>query len=103
MLDLDQPPTAIFAGSDLQALGVYEAARPRGLRIPEDLSVVGYDDLRIARWVGPPLTTIRQPLAEMAETAARLLIRMVETPESALNQRIDLATSLVVRESTAPR
>jgi LacI family xylobiose transport system transcriptional regulator len=102
LLDLAEPPTAIFAGSDLQALGVYEAARPRGVRIPHDLSVVGYDDLRVARWVGPPLTTIRQPLTEMAETAARLLIRMVEEPGATLNQRIDLATSLVLRESTAP-
>jgi LacI family xylobiose transport system transcriptional regulator len=102
LLDLPEPPTAIFAGSDLQALGVYEAARPRGIRIPEDLSVVGYDDLRIARWVGPPLTTIRQPLTEMAETAARLLIRLVDDPEAPVNQRFDLATSLIVRESTAP-
>ncbi len=102
LLDMDAPPTAIFAGSDLQALGVYEAARPRGVKIPEDLSVVGYDDLRIARWVGPPLTTIRQPLTEMAETAARMLIRMSENPEIPVNQRFDLATSLVVRESTAP-
>jgi LacI family transcriptional regulator, xylobiose transport system transcriptional regulator len=102
LLDLPEPPTAIFAGSDLQALGVYEAARPRGVRIPEDLSVVGYDDLRIARWVGPPLTTIRQPLTEMAETAARMLIRMNDDPETPVNQRFDLATSLVVRESTAP-
>jgi LacI family xylobiose transport system transcriptional regulator len=102
LLDLDEPPTAIFAGSDLQALGVYEAARPRGVRIPDDLSVVGYDDLRIARWVGPPLTTIRQPLTEMAETAARMLIRMSDNPDTPVNQRFDLATSLVVRESTAP-
>jgi LacI family transcriptional regulator, xylobiose transport system transcriptional regulator len=102
LLDLERPPTAIFAGSDLQALGVYEAARPRGIKIPDDLSVVGYDDLRIARWVGPPLTTIRQPLTEMAETAARLLIRMVDDPDAPVNQRFDLATSLVVRESTAP-
>lgn len=102
LLDLPEPPTAIFAGSDLQALGVYEAARPRGVRVPDDLSVVGYDDLRIARWVGPPLTTIRQPLTEMAETAARMLIRMSEDPEAPVNQRFDLATSLVVRESTAP-
>jgi LacI family xylobiose transport system transcriptional regulator len=102
LLDLDEPPTAIFAGSDLQALGVYEAARPRGVQIPDDLSVVGYDDLRIARWVGPPLTTIRQPLTEMAETAARMLIRMSDNPDTPVNQRFDLATSLVVRESTAP-
>jgi DNA-binding LacI/PurR family transcriptional regulator len=76
--------------------------RVLGIKIPDDLSVVGYDDLRIARWVGPPLTTIRQPLTEMAETAARLLIRMVDDPDAPVNQRFDLATSLVVRESTAP-
>src|SRR3984957_14696533 len=58
LLDLAEPPTAIFAGSDQQALGVYEAARQRGLRIPEDLSVVGFDDLPVARWVSPPLTTV---------------------------------------------
>jgi len=102
LLDLPEPPTAIFAGSDLQAFGVYEAARVRGLRVPEDLSVVGYDDLTIARWAGPPLTTIRQPLTEMAETATRLLFEMNEHPDGARNQRIDLATSLVVRESTRP-
>jgi LacI family transcriptional regulator, xylobiose transport system transcriptional regulator len=100
LLALPEPPTAIFAGSDLQALGVYETARSLGLRIPDDLSVVGYDDLQLARWAGPPLTTIRQPLAEMAETAARLLLRLAAEPEAPANQRFDLATSLVVREST---
>ena len=67
LLRLPDRPTAIFAGNDLQALGLYEAARELGLRIPEDLSVVGFDDLPLARWVGPPLTTVRQPLTEMAE------------------------------------
>ncbi len=100
LLALDEPPTAIFAGSDLQALGVYETARSLGLSIPADLSVVGYDDLQLARWAGPPLTTIRQPLVEMADTAARLLIRLAENPELDTNQRFDLATSLVVRDST---
>ena len=67
-------PTAIFAGNDLQALGVYQAAREARLHIPEDLSVVGFDDLPVARWVGPPLTTIRQPLYEMAVAAAELVL-----------------------------
>jgi LacI family xylobiose transport system transcriptional regulator len=99
LLSLPNPPTAIFAGSDLQALGVYEAARAKGLTIPGDLSVVGYDDLQIAEWVGPPLTTVRQPLTEMAEQATRLVLRMNESdPE--LSVRIDLATSLIVRSST---
>jgi DNA-binding LacI/PurR family transcriptional regulator len=94
-------PTAIFAGNDLQALGVYQAARDLRLHIPEDLSVVGFDDLPVAQWVGPPLTTIRQPLAEMAATAAELALAMArgETPAQ---PRVELMTELVVRESTAP-
>jgi len=61
MLKLDDSPTAIFAGSDMQAMGVYNAARLRRLRIPDDLSVVGFDDLPMSGWVSPPLTTIIQP------------------------------------------
>ena len=101
LLDRADRPTAIFAGSDLQALGVYDAARQAGLRIPEDLSVVGFDDLPVARWIGPPLTTVRQPLVEMAAAAARLVLALAkgEQPEQT---RIELATSLVVRQSTAP-
>lgn len=101
LLDLPEPPTAIFAGSDLQALGVLRAARERGLRVPEDLSVVGYDDLPVAAWIGPPLTTIRQPLQEMAATAARMVLDLARG-DAPSNLRIDLATELVVRESTAP-
>jgi LacI family xylobiose transport system transcriptional regulator len=100
LLRLPDPPTAVFAGSDLQALGVYEAARELGLRIPDDLSVVGYDDLPVARWVGPPLTTVHQPLAEMAEMAARMVITLGRRGEP-VTRRLDLATSLVVRQSTA--
>jgi LacI family xylobiose transport system transcriptional regulator len=101
LLRLPDRPTAIFAGSDLQALGLYEAARELGVRIPDELSVVGYDDLPVARWVGPPLTTIRQPLTEMAEAAARLVVS-ISRGERPANLRIDLATSLVPRQSTAP-
>ncbi|MFC7329707.1 LacI family DNA-binding transcriptional regulator [Marinactinospora rubrisoli] len=101
LLAAADPPTAVFAGNDLQALGVYEAAREAGVRIPEDLSVVGYDDLPLARWVGPPLTTVRQPLTEMAEEATRLALALSRGEQPA-NLRLDLATSLVVRGSTAP-
>lgn len=98
---LDEPPTAIFAGSDLQAVGALDAARVAGLRVPEDVSIVGYDDIPLARWVTPRLTTVHQPLKRMGEEAARLVIRLSdETP--ATTPRMDLATSLVVRESTAP-
>ncbi|MFJ8624995.1 LacI family DNA-binding transcriptional regulator [Kitasatospora sp. NPDC093550] len=101
LLRLPDRPTAVFAGNDLQALGLYEAARERGLRIPEDLSVVGFDDLPLARWVGPPLTTVRQPLTEMAEVAARLVIDLSRGVRPG-TLRVDLATSLVERSSTAP-
>ncbi|WP_330288331.1 LacI family DNA-binding transcriptional regulator [Streptomyces sp. NBC_00576] len=94
-------PTAVFAGNDLQALGLYEAARELGLRIPEDLSVVGFDDLPIARLVGPPLTTVRQPLMEMAETAAKLVLNLGKEDGTSGATRVELATSLVVRNSTA--
>ncbi|MFD4943177.1 LacI family DNA-binding transcriptional regulator [Streptomyces sp. NPDC058239] len=100
LLQLPDPPTALFAGNDLQALGIYEAARELGLRIPEDLSVVGFDDLPLTRWIGPPLTTVRQPLIEMAETAARLVLDLGRGGRPATT-RVDLATKLVVRSSTA--
>jgi LacI family transcriptional regulator, xylobiose transport system transcriptional regulator len=101
LLSLDDRPTAIFAGSDLQALGVIEAARTLGLQIPRDLSIVGYDDLQLAQWSSPALTTIHQPLTKMAEEAARLVVRMSEGELESI-PRMDLATRLVVRESTAP-
>ena len=100
LLAMDDRPTAIFAGSDLQALGVIDAARARGLRVPRDLSIVGYDDLQLAQWSSPALTTIHQPLMKMAEEAARLVLRMSEA-ELENVPRMDLATRLVVRESTA--
>ncbi|MBT2229959.1 LacI family DNA-binding transcriptional regulator [Nonomuraea sp. NEAU-A123] len=100
LLSLPDPPTAIFAGSDLMAFGVFEAARQRGLRVPEDLSVVGFDDLPLSKSAWPPLTTVRQPLQEMAALATRTVLAMKrgEAPES---RRVELATDLIVRESTA--
>ena len=95
LLSLPDRPTAIFAGSDLQAFGLYEAARVLGLRVPDDLSVIGFDDLPMARWAWPPLTTIRQPLTEMAATATRIVLG------DDTQTRVELATSLVVRQSTA--
>jgi DNA-binding LacI/PurR family transcriptional regulator len=101
LLRLPDRPTAIFAGNDLQALGVYQAARELRLHIPEDLSVVGFDDLPVAQWVGPPLTTIRQPLVDMAVAAAEMVLRMADG-EAPVQPRVELATELVIRESTAP-
>ncbi|MFI6227674.1 LacI family DNA-binding transcriptional regulator [Micromonospora echinospora] len=101
LLDRPQRPTAIFASNDLQALGVYQAARVLGLSVPRDLSVVGFDDLPVAALVDPPLTTVRQPLTEMAATATELALalgRGERTPRVGL----ELATTLSVRGSTAP-
>jgi LacI family transcriptional regulator len=101
LLDAGQPPTAIFASSDQMALGVHEAVRQRGLRVPDDVSVVGFDDLPEVRWSSPPLTTVRQPLSEMGQLAARTVLRLA-AGERIESLRVELATDLVVRDSTAP-
>lgn len=102
MLDQPQPPTAVFAANDVQALAVCAAAYQKGLRIPRDLSVVGFDDVPMSQWVTPPLTTVRQPIAEIGALATRSLLDhsggSVDLPAG----RVELATTLVVRESTAP-
>jgi LacI family transcriptional regulator len=100
LLDLPYPPTGIFACSDQMALGAYEALYERGLRTPEDVSIVGFDDLEEARWAVPPLTTIRQPLTEMAGMATRMLLTLI-AGEELESTRVELATPLVMRASTA--
>ncbi|MER5185084.1 substrate-binding domain-containing protein [Streptomyces sp. NPDC002896] len=100
LLDLREPPTALFAASDPMALGAIEALRRRGLRVPEDISVVGFDDLPEVRWCAPPLTTVRQPLADMGKMAVRTLQRLARAEELD-STRVELATELVVRASTA--
>ena len=101
LLDLDPPPTAIVAGCDTSALGVLAAARDRHLRVPEDLSVIGFDDTFLAESAAPPLTTVRQPLREMGRLAVRTVLALArgERPDT---HHFELATSLIVRESTAP-
>ena len=94
-------PTAIFAANDLQALGVYQAARESGLRIPEDLSVVGFDDLPVVAWVDPPMTTVHQPLTEMAAAATELALALGRG-EKARQVGLEIATTLTVRASTGP-
>jgi LacI family transcriptional regulator, galactose operon repressor len=101
LLDLPEPPTAIFAFNDAIAVGAMRAARERGLRLPEDLSIVGYDDVTVATIVAPALTTVRQPLAEMGRTAVNLLVRLLDGRHEG-TQQIELPTRLVVRQSTAP-
>jgi LacI family transcriptional regulator len=100
LLDHADPPTAIFAFSDYIALGVYEAARMRGLSIPEQLSVVGFDDLPAARWASPPLTTVRQPLEDMGRLAARTVLNLAGR-KALESPRMELNTRLIERGSTA--
>lgn len=92
-------PTAIFAGNDEMAIGVYQAAHNAGIRIPEQLSVVGFDDTPIASRVWPPLTTVRLPIREMGRAAARLMLADPQSQKS--RQYVTFTPELVVRKSTA--
>jgi LacI family transcriptional regulator len=101
LLSLPDPPTAIFAFNDDMTVGAMRAARERGLRVPDDLSVVGFDDSEQARIVTPALTTVYQPLAEMGRMAVSLLTRLLEGQRLEA-VRVELGTRLIVRDSTAP-
>ena len=102
LLALAEPPTAIFAFSDRMAIGAIHAATAAGLAVPADLSVVGFDDTADALIAVPPLTTVRQPLAEMGRTAVSLLLRQIENRRFE-PLRVELETRLIIRESTGPR
>jgi LacI family transcriptional regulator len=99
LLALPEPPTAIFASNDVMAFGVMEAVRDRGLRIPEDMSIIGFDNIPQSEHVSPQLTTIEQPLADMGREATRRLLALIKEPELPLT-RSELPTKLIVRAST---
>ncbi|SEJ86907.1 transcriptional regulator, LacI family [Deinococcus reticulitermitis] len=99
LLNRPDPPTAIFAANDDMAAGVIEAARQKGLRVPEDLSVVGFDDFGAAQ-LSPPLTTVRHPLFELGRQASLLLCDQLDGLRE--TQSIELPSELIVRQSTAP-
>jgi LacI family transcriptional regulator len=101
LLDLADPPTAVFAGNDEQCLGIYRALYERGLRVPDAVSVVGFDDMPYSSLLAPPLTTVRQPLREMGRVATKLLLRLI-AGEPVERVRVELATPLVRRGSSAP-
>ncbi len=103
LLDLDARPTAILAMSDVLALGALEAAAERGVGVPGDLSVVGFDDSPAARLASPPLTTVAQPHEQKGRLAAEWLIEAIEHGDASdTSRRAILPTELVVRASTAP-
>ena len=99
LLDLPTPPTAIFAASDATALGAMDAVKDRGLRVPADISVVGFDDIAAASQSHPALTTVRHPIHNMSGSALRLGALAGEAVHSTV---LDYPSELVVRETTAP-
>lgn len=101
LLALPTPPTAIFASSDMMALGVMDAARVHGLRIPEDLSLIGFDDIPMAAITHPGLTTVRQPLEDIGRLATKILLRAIKNPEDP-PEVVVLPTELIIRGTTAP-
>ena len=101
LLDLPEPPTAIFASNDVMAMGVMDAVRNRGLRVPDDVSMVGFDDIPQASLVRPALTTINQPLEKMGRVATQMLLDLLKHPEKKAD-RIELPTELIVRDSCNP-
>jgi LacI family transcriptional regulator len=101
LLKLRRPPTAVFAHNDVLAIGAYHAIREAGLSIPEDISVIGYDDITSAAYLAPPLTTVHSPKAEMGALAGETLLRLIAQPVQAAPSMITLAVRLVVRGSTA--
>ena len=101
LLSRKLPFTALFAYNDMSAIGAIRAIRESGRSVPEDVSVVGFDDIREAAYHLPSLTTVRQPLREMGELAARTLVERIETQKE-YPREIAIKPELVVRESTAP-
>lgn len=101
LLKLPTRPTAIFAFNDAMALGAMRAAHEQGLTVPDDLSIVGFDDAEIARFVTPALTTVRQDLTAMGRSAVDLLYRILDQQDDN-PQRLEIPTQLIFRDSTAP-
>lgn len=102
LLTIGKPFTALFAANDLMAAGAIRTLAEHGLAVPDDVSVVGFDDAPIAEMVSPPLTTVRQPLQDMADAAVSLLLARVQNEGGKKRTRRVLRTSLVVRDSSAP-
>jgi DNA-binding LacI/PurR family transcriptional regulator len=100
LLEREAPPTGVICSSDLMAIGVLQEAAARGLRVPEDLSVVGFDGIDAAAWTSPPLTTVEQPIDQIAETAVNALRTLIAEPEKPLPD-YSFRPRLRVRESTA--
>ena len=95
------PPSAIFAGNAMIGIGVLRAAAEHNIRVPSELSVIGFDDIQMSRYVYPALTTVGQSILQLGEMAAQALLRRIASPQLATGQRI-VTPDIVLRESTAP-
>ncbi len=102
LLALPEPPTALFASNDFIAAGLLQAAQEMGVRVPQDLSVVGFGDMSFTTMITPELTTVRQPFIEMGRVGVDMLVRLLEGRTLEVT-RVELTARLVVRSSTAPR
>jgi LacI family transcriptional regulator, repressor for deo operon, udp, cdd, tsx, nupC, and nupG len=102
LLGRREPPTAIFCFNDEMAMGAIETAKRHGLRVPLDLSVIGFDDIRFARCIDPPLTTIAQPMRALGEGVVRLLLEILNSDNGAAPESVTLPHTLTIRSSTAP-
>jgi DNA-binding LacI/PurR family transcriptional regulator len=100
---LPHRPTAVFAASDMMAVGAIKVLREAGLRVPEDVAVVGFDDIPLASMVEPPLTTVRQPIEQLGSMAVELLVSLMENPGEETVHRVVLPTELVIRASCGVR
>jgi LacI family transcriptional regulator len=101
LLDMEMPPTAVFCANDLIALGALEVANSSGYRVPQDLSIVGFDDIEDAAYASPPLTTIKQSPHQLGAIGAQTLMDRINGRAESVSITIDF--SLVIRESSAPR
>ena len=101
LASLPEPPTAVFARNDFAAIGAMRAAHTLGLRIPEEVALAGFDNIPLAAFTTPPLTTVEQPITEQGAMAARFLLERIRGEARAPEHRISLPCSLIVRESTA--
>ena len=102
LLGRRDPPTAIFCFNDEMAMGALETAKRRHVRVPDDLSVVGFDDIRFARYTDPPLTTVAQPMRAIGEGTVRLLLEILASDTAAKPGSVTLPHTLTIRSSTAP-
>jgi DNA-binding LacI/PurR family transcriptional regulator len=99
LLRVAEPATAVFCYNDMTAIGALKGLGEHGLRVPEDISIVGFDDLPLASYMRPPLTTVRQPKHEMGRLAAQVLLKLIDGSDA--EQSIQVAGELIVRQSTA--